>query len=158
MRMHYDLTDETRKVLKDNVGEIAAEASVNDSYLYQVLSSVESDFFAKFDRFYGAAVRAGSDVTPWDVRLQRHKTKQGEKTIHQCLTDKLESDADTACKLVDAIKDGDIDAREREQIERAIAKERDCLDRLEATMALYVREETKQRASRAVVAKFGRRG
>lgn len=133
MRVTYDLTDETRKVLTDNVKAIALEMDVNESYLYQILSSVECDSFAKYRRLYAACVRAGADVTPWDASLSAIKTRKcREMTETQCLVQKIERDADGTSRLVDALRDGQIDEREREAIRAALQRERDSLDVLEA--------------------------
>lgn len=80
MRETYRLTSETRAVLTDNVTAIAAEMDVNTSYLYQILSSVESDPFAKFHRIYAASVRAGAHVHHWDVELQTIRERYTDTT------------------------------------------------------------------------------
>lgn len=136
MRQIYEISDETRAVLTDKVIPIAAEMDVNTSYLYQILSGVGTDCFSKFRRLYSACVRAGADVTPWDASLSAIKTKNCVGlTETQCLVQKIERDADTTARLVDALKDGLIDERERTAIGRAIQKERDSLDVLEAFLS-----------------------
>jgi len=54
-RMTYTLSSQSRKILTDHVKDIAIEFDCNDSYLYQILSEVETDPFAKFVRLFKAS-------------------------------------------------------------------------------------------------------
>lgn len=98
MRETYRLTSETRAVLTDNVTAIAAEMDVNTSYLYQILSSVESDPFAKFHRIYAASVRAGAPVYRWDDELQaiRERYASHNLNLDAELAESIKEDADVA--------------------------------------------------------------
>lgn len=138
MRETYPITDQTLNILDGNAKQIATEMDVDKSYIYQILSSVEADPFGKFRRLYAACVRAGRDVTAWDASLASIRVRNecvGLDTV-ECLSKKIALDADTTMKLVDALRDGDIDDRERSEIRRAIQRERDSLDVLEATLSL----------------------
>lgn len=110
MRYDYPLTDETLAVLTDNVADIAAEMDVNVSYLYQILSGSQNDCFAKFQRLYAAAVRAGAPVCRWDNKLAairaRYEKRAPLKTEIECLAEKISRDADTTAKMVDALNGG----------------------------------------------------
>lgn len=135
MRHDYDLTNETRQILSGNVIDTAAEMNVADKYLYAILAGTQTDPFAKFEHLYAASVRAGGRVGLWDNKLAairaRYEKEPPCKSPIECLTEKISSDADTTSKLVDALKDGEIDAREAEKIQAAIDKERSTLDMLE---------------------------
>lgn len=134
-RHTYDLTDQTRKVLSGNVARVAEEMDVSDKYLHAILADDKTDPFSTFVHLYAAAVRAGAPVCHYDTKLAgiraRYEKQVPLKTEIECLTDKISSDADTTAQLVDALKDGVIDAREVERIQQAIDKERSTLDLLE---------------------------
>jgi hypothetical protein len=136
----YSLTDQTTAVVTDNVGAIAAEMDVSNKYLYAILSEEKTDPYAPFRRLYAAAVRAGAPTCHWEVDLNAIKTRsmkiRPSKTEIECLTEKVMSDADTTAKLVDALRDGDIDEVERRSIITAIEKERRTLDSLEMVLGL----------------------
>lgn len=137
MREIYPLTNDTRAVLTDNVIAIANEMDVHTSYLYQILSNAACDPFAKFRRLYAAAVRAGVDVSPWDGTLASIRNKHSQKkSSSECLIDKIDSNADTTRSVVDALKDGVISPSEADRIHKAITKERNALDALEAMVNL----------------------
>lgn len=141
MRTTYELSDQTREVLTDAVASIATEWDKNPSYLYQILSNVECDPFAKFRAMYAAAVRAGVDVTAWDANLVEIKARyRVEKPLPEVLCDKMKGDTKTNTLLVDALKDGKVDEHERRPILRAVAVERNTLDYIEA----IVTETTKE--------------
>lgn len=135
MRTHYELSNESRKVISDHVKAIAHEYPCNDSYLYQILSGVETDCFAKFLRMYAAAVRAGADVSPWIDTLAairtRYQSKRPAKPLIECLTEKINSGAELATGFIEALRDGEIDAREAEHLQPGIDKLRSILDLLE---------------------------
>lgn len=135
MRHTYDLTDETRKVISGNITRTAEEMNVSDKYLYGILSGDKTDPFAPFEHAYAASVRAGNPVCHWDNKLAAIRTRYEKavplKTEIECLTEKINSDADTTSQLVDALKDGVIDSSEAERIQHAIDKERSTLDLLE---------------------------
>lgn len=142
MRHIYELTDETRKVLSGNVRRVAEEMHVSDQYLHAIMANSETDVFAKFEHLYAAATRAGAPVCHWDHKLAaihaRYEKQQPSKTAIQCLTDKITTDAETTSRLVDALQDGVIDAREAESIQAAIDKERATLDLLETHLQFRV--------------------
>lgn len=137
MRETYPLSDETRQVLCNgtSVKEIASEMDVNDSYIYQILSSVECDSFAKFKRLYAACVRAGADVTHWDAALSAIKTRRDAKhSPAQVLAEKIRHSADTEAKMLMVLEDGEIDADEVPMIRKAVSVEREKLDQIEAIL------------------------
>ena len=142
MRFTYALSDETRKVLTENVGRISEEMDVVDKYLYAILANDKTDPFAPFVRLYAAAVRSGAPVCYYDHKLAairaRYEKSIPLKTEIDCLTDKINSDADTTSQLVDALKDGVIDAHEAERIQHAIDKERSTLDLLEVHLQFKI--------------------
>lgn len=151
-RETYPLTSESRTVLTDHVKDIALEMSVDASYLYQILSSAECDPFGKFRRLYSAAVRAGCDVSAWDASLSSIKARHCVQTNEtSCLSKKITLDADTTKKLVEALEDGVIDETESRAIRRAIAKERDILDVIDAQLA---RNDRRENAAAVVRGKF----
>jgi hypothetical protein len=134
-RHTYELTDETRKVMSGNVPRIAEEAEVSDKYLHGILAGTETDPFAPFVHYYASSARAGAPICYWDNKLAairaRYEKQIPNKSLIQCLTEKIESDADTSAKMVDALRDGFIDAGEADRIQAAINKERQTLDLLE---------------------------
>jgi hypothetical protein len=135
MRKPIVLSDETLTVLTDNVKAVATEYPCNTSFIYQILSGVETDCFAKFLRMWAAAVRADADVSPWLNTLlavkTRYEKQKPDKPVVECLTDKLTQDAELATKLIEANRDGQIDSREAERILPVIDKMRSTLDLLE---------------------------
>lgn len=140
MRHDYELTDETRKTLSGNVQDIADEMHVSDKYLYGMLAGTKTDPFALFEPLYDATLAAGRSTCHWDNKLKARRAKRQKdmprKSEIECLTDKILLDADTTAKLVDALHDGVIDAREAERIQMAIAKERQNLEVLETHLGL----------------------
>lgn len=137
MRETYPLTDPTLEVLSGHVTEIASEWEKSTGYLYQILSSLEPDPFGKFRGIYAAAVRAGADVTPWDAALCEIKTRYARerRSDSECIADKIIRDADCTKQIVQALQDGKLDEKEQRSIRRAIQKERDSLDEIEAMVA-----------------------
>ena len=136
MRETYTTSDETRKVLTGHVKPIAFEMDKSDKYIYAILADTEPDRFAQFQSLYAAAVRAGAPVCHWDLWFEAVKAKYAKtvplQTAIECLAEKITNDADTTAKMVDALKDGVIDQKEAIQIQKAIDKERQNLDLLEA--------------------------
>src|SRR6059058_2727525 len=98
MRHDYDLTNETRKVFSGNVPRIAEEANVSDKYIHGILAGSQTDPFAPFVHYYAASVRAGADIDRWDNKLAtiraRYEKQMPKKPVIECLTDKLNEDAD----------------------------------------------------------------
>jgi hypothetical protein len=135
MRQTYSLSDQTRLVLTGHVKPIAFELDKTPSYIYAILADTEPDRFAQFMHLYAACVRAGAPVGHWDNWFEAVKAKytkvRPDQTAIECLAEKIKSDADTTAKLVDALQDGKIDEREGVEIQGAIDKERETLDRLE---------------------------
>lgn len=146
-RAAYGLTDETRKVINGKAARIADELGWNDKTVYKITYDELPDPFAYFIAFYKACVRAGADISHYDLRMNEAKarynyTEKGDNAA--CLAEKILRDADTTAKMVDALKDGSIDASEAESIRKAIQKERDNLDLLEMCLGFSnVREFSK---------------
>lgn len=147
MRHDYQLTEETLKTFKGNEGAIAEEADVGYKYVSAIMSGAKTDPFAPFKHFYRAAARAGVSRCHWRNTLDaidaRYEKKLPNKTEVECLTDKINSDADTTAKMVEALRDGHIDAHEARKILQAIDKERSILDLLEVRLQFHV--ELKER-------------
>jgi hypothetical protein len=135
MRHHYDLTDETRKVMSGNVSRIAEEANVSDKYIHGILAGTETDPFAPFEHYYAASVRVGAAVSHYDNKLAairaRYEKAKPKKPVVECLTDQLNDGAQLATNLIEALHDGEIDMREAETIQPIIDKARSTLDLLE---------------------------
>ena len=135
MRHSYELTNETRKVLSGNIPRISEEANVSDKYLHGILAETVTDPFAPFEHYYAAAVRAGAPIAHWDAQLAairaRYEKPAPKRPVVDCLMDKLGHDAELATELIEALRDGQIDAREAERIQPAIDKARSILDLLE---------------------------
>ena len=133
--MVYSLTTATEQVLTGSVKQIAYEMDCSDKYLYGMLSEDKTDIFAPFRRLYAAAVRAGASVCHWDNDLAsiraRYEKLQPKRSIVECLIEKIRSGADTAARLVDALKDGEISESEAGRIQAAIDKEKQNLALLE---------------------------
>jgi len=145
MRMNYPLTQETRTVLTDNVKQIACEMDVDTSYLYQMLSSVECDSFARFKRLYDAVVRAGGDTSPWDAAFRETKARYRADHAGSAFARHILASGETNAAVAEALDDGVIDERERRRILRKSAAERDALDALEcdcvaSDLRAYARE------------------
>jgi hypothetical protein len=142
MRHSYDLTDETRKVLTNRVNGIADEMDVSDKYLYAILSGDKTDPFGPFAHLYAGAARHGAPTELWRHKLDaidaRYTKQAPKKTEIECLTDKINANADTTSQLVEALSDGVIDSQEAERIQKAIDKERSTLDLLEAHLQFKV--------------------
>jgi hypothetical protein len=135
MRHVWELSDETRKVMTGHVADIAEEANVTTTAIYNILGGTQTDPFAPFEHYYAASVRAGAPVAHWRDRLDAIDARYGEgqkpKTLHQCLVDKIDSDAKTNMELVEALHDGDLSDHERARIQGLIRTERERLDALE---------------------------
>lgn len=135
MRHRYELSNESRKVLTSHVGRVAEEMEVADKYLYAILAGDKTDPFAMFAHLYAAAVRAGAPVCHFDHKLEairaRYEKSVPLKNVIQCLTEKICADADTNIQMIEALKDGQIDAREAENLQQAVDKERSTLELLE---------------------------
>jgi hypothetical protein len=126
-------SEQTVRILSTDRELIATEMDLTRNTLDQIIAGNECDPFLKFKRMYAGAVRAGVDVTPWDVAFQEIKTRHANgQTIHQSLSEKVMCDADTAAKIIEALKDGQIDRHEVRRIREAIQRERNTLDVLEA--------------------------
>lgn len=138
MRHTYELTDETRKVLAGNVIRTAEEMNVSDKFVYGILSGDKTDPFAPFEHLYAASVRAGNPVCIYRSKLDaidaRYENKVPLKTEVECLTDKINANAESSAQTVEALKDGVIDGAEAERLLRAIDKERAILDLLEVRL------------------------
>lgn len=137
MRHHHDLTDETRKTLANNCQRLAESANVSDKYMYGIMADTNTDPFAVFlSILYRPAVKAGISTVHWDARLSeiRAAGRSSRKSSVECLTEKIQRDADTTAKMVDALRDGRIDERERRAIQEAIERERQNLDLLETVL------------------------
>lgn len=137
MRETYPPCTATIKVLSQNTEAIAKEADFDASMLRGILAGVQSDPFAKFKRYYAAAIRAGVDVTAWDADLAEIRTRYrpGSKaTIAAALNEKIATDAKTSALIVTALEDGTVSDVEFVQIEQAIAMERATLERLETSL------------------------
>lgn len=134
-RTTYEISDQTRAVLTDKVTAIASEMDVNPSYLYQLLSGVGTDCFAKFCRLYAAAVRAGADTRYWDERLLeiRERNERRENLcIHQETARFAQESADVSIAHIEG-KDAQTLLREaREAIAQGKRLERAALDEIEA--------------------------
>jgi hypothetical protein len=135
MRHTFDLTDETRKVMNGHVVRISEEANVSDKYIHAILAGTEKDPFAPFEFYYAAEVRAGAPVCHYDNKLAairaRYEKQVPLSTAIECLTQKIQSDADGTEQWVYALRDGTIEAHEAERLQMAIDKERSILDLLE---------------------------
>src|SRR5687767_12621436 len=126
MRHIYTLSNESRKVMSGHVARIAEEADVSDSYIYGILSGDKTDPFSMFQHLYSASARAGAPVCHWDNKLDairsRYEKQLPLKTEIECLTAKINANADTSSQMVDALKDGVIDNAEAEKLQRAVDK------------------------------------
>jgi hypothetical protein len=139
MRHDYELTDETRKTLSGNVQDIADEMHVSDKHLYGILAGTKTDPFAVFEHLYASTCRADRETCHWDNKLAAHRARRKSrpsKSLVECLTDKIHSDAEATAELVDGLRDGEIDSREAERIQLAIARQRQNLDLLETHLGL----------------------
>lgn len=136
----YELTDETRRVLSHNPQAIAEEMGKHHSFIYDFLEMRKTDIFAQFLPLYNATIRAGAPFCHWDNRFaaSRHRYLRlfTGKTLIECLTEKITTDAATTRELVDALQDGKTNEAERRRIRMAIAKERENLEVLEITLNL----------------------
>jgi hypothetical protein len=125
----YELSNETRNVLTDNVKEIAYEMGVTTNYLHQILASNETDVFSKFLRLFTACVKAGVDVTPWMSTLSSIRaTADRNPPFKELIAEKAIHDNTTTAKLVLAERDGQIDENEAREIRHDLEKEREILD------------------------------
>lgn len=137
----YSLTDETRKVLTDNVKikDIAKEMHCDESYLYQILSQVETDCFAKIERIAAAVTRAGGDITPWisslrAIRLRNERLQP--LNSHQEAARLASEAADVSAAFIEH-KDPETKLREvREEIAQARRVERALLEEISPTRTL----------------------
>lgn len=154
MRHTFDTTKQTIKVLTGHQAEIAEEANVSDKYLYAILAGTETDFFAPFEHYYSACVRAGAPVCHYDNRLAairaRYEKLAPVKTEFECLSEKINANADTTSRMVDALRDGQINEVEAEKILNAIEKERNVLDIIETMMQFKVVPEVRKQVRRFV--------
>jgi hypothetical protein len=137
-RHTYQLTDATRKTIKDHVQAIAEEMDVSDKYLHGVLAGTETDSFARFLHMYKGTARAGVSRCHWRTAMDAVDAKYDRiaptATPIDCLTQKITTDADTTQKLVAALKDGRISDAEAEAILQAVQKERGVLDLIETVI------------------------
>ena len=136
MRTVYELSDETRRVLADHVKDIATEMHCDASYLYQILSNVETDCYSKFLRLFAASVRAGADVSPWmdtlRATLLRNERSQTLCTHTEAAKLALES-ADVSAAFITQ-KDDQTQLREvRDVITQAKRTERALLEKISPT-------------------------
>lgn len=146
---------ETIAVLGKDQQGIADEADFTRNTIDQILAGNEGDPFLRFKRFYAASVRAGVDVSPWDACLSSIKTRSVIETPQisesHCLSEKINRDADTTQKIVMALENGVIEPHEVPAIRKAITKERDILDVIEAKLE---GPERRERVKTVVEARF----
>jgi hypothetical protein len=161
MRKTHPLSQETIKVMSGNVSRIAEEMDVEPQYVYGILSGVNADRFAQFSFEYAACLRAGAPVCHWDNRLAaiRARYEKNEPTANafNCLATKIKTDAFMTSQMVDALKDGQIDAVEAKRLMESIKAERDVLNLIETTLQFVVTEDLppSRKYARAAVARFG---
>lgn len=154
-RSAYGLTDETRKVINGSAKAIADEIGWSDKTVYKITYDEMPDPFAYFKAFYAGCVRAGVDVSHYDVTLSEIKARYtaGKKGSEiECLADKIATNADTTHEMVSALRDGEIAEAELMKIRTAIQKERDALDVLDITLGFT---DVREYGRLAVVARRG---
>jgi hypothetical protein len=132
-------SEQTVRILSTDRELIATEMDLTRNTLDQIIAGNECDPFLKFKRMYAGCVRAGVDVSAWDASFHEIKTRNAvatECTPCHTLAEKIARDADTTSQMVEALRDGEIDQKERSKILLSIQKERDSLDVLEAVLTV----------------------
>lgn len=140
-RESYDhLTDETRETLTDNVKAMACGWDKSTRYVYQILEEERVDFFAPFESMYRGALRAGLPTAEWDRKLAYLREaikpeRRRVRSVTEILAEKVGDEANTMQLLLEAIRDGRIDDRERKGIRQAVAAERKDLDEIDRLLS-----------------------
>lgn len=136
-RMVYQLSPQTRKVLTNHVKDIAIEFDCDPSHMYQILSDVEPDPFAKFRRLFKAAVRAEAPFELWMDELSgiiaRYTKAPPKRSATECLIEHIQAGSELATKMVESFADGRIDDIEAAKLQAAL---RDAQAALDHTMLL----------------------
>lgn len=142
-RENYDyLSDETRDALTDNVKAMAAGWGKSVEYIYAILRSEKGDFFTAFESMYRGACEGGVSTAHWDRKLAFHRetaeAKRRKRPATELLSEKIASDASTTQRMLDALRDGRIDERERIEILKDVDREQANLNEI---VRLLSREE-----------------
>ena len=135
MRHEYPLSTYTIKTINGKATEVAEEAGVSKTTIYNILEQKDTDPFSKFEiLLFAPAVRAGCDVSPWLNRLEAIVSKYRPLTTaspFDCLARKIEANAASTKATVKSLEDGEVTDIEIGKIQTAIRAERKVLDELE---------------------------
>lgn len=142
-RKTYKLSDETYEVLKNHEQGTAKEMECDPSYIYGIRNQINPDPYPKFRELYRAAAADGAPVHIWlndlksiSNRGQRIKVED----FYTGLIKKIESDAESTERIVEALKDGTIDKPECLKIADSLQKMGANLESLKSLVQLKLGE------------------
>lgn len=153
MRHEYPLTEETIKVLSDYVKPTAREMDVDIKYVYAILAGTEPDRFSSFRHQFKSAAEAGAPVEIWlndligiNLRVKRACNRPPEALA--VLLEKIDADAESTAKFVDALKDGEFCKTECHELLSAMAKIRKIAAAVELILQNRLGELGEQKGER----------
>jgi hypothetical protein len=122
-RKHYTHSDETFKAVVDHEAAIAKEFGCDPTYIYGIKNRSQKDPFSPFRELYRATARGGGDTSPWRRDLDAidasvNARNESPSDLTDLLCRKLRGDGVSSEDLAAAIRDGELDERECEQIIR----------------------------------------
>lgn len=145
-RRQYPRTDETYDVLrKANLKNIAKEYPCDDSYLYTIKDGKSNDPYGHFRVLYKACADAGAEVDIWLNDLIAIKTKARKENltlrdIAATLMEKIRTDADSSAKLLESLRDNQLDRKECHEILAAFAANDTVEDEIKRLVQLRLAE------------------
>ncbi len=119
-RKTYRHSDETYQAIVGHESEIAREMGCCPTYIYGLKNRDNPDPFPKFEELYRSTAFGGGCTKYWfnvlkaiDDRAENFNGKCADKPdALACLLEKIHREAETTARMVDALKDGQLDKRE----------------------------------------------